>query len=85
MARIIMRLAIAATVLAAATYFNVPASRAAVADGPWCARINLDDYLNEHCGYRTFEECRSATAGDRGLCNLDSAPGLSMPLPRPRH
>jgi hypothetical protein len=74
---IITKLTIATAGLAAAMCFDALPSLA-FGDGAWCAMINKGDgeaYLD--CQYRTFEECRSAAAADRGFCNLNPAPGSS--------
>jgi uncharacterized protein DUF3551 len=74
---IITKLTIASAGLAAAMCFDGHPSLA-FGDAAWCAMINKGDgkaYLD--CQYRTFEECRSAAAADRGFCNLNPAPGPS--------
>lgn len=88
MANTIMRLTIAIAAFALAMCFNIPAGRAGFGDAPWCAMINKgtgEVYLD--CQYRTFEECRSAAAADRGFCNVNPAPGPSVPaaVAPPRH
>jgi hypothetical protein len=87
MAKTITRLAIAATTVATAMCFEVPASHA-FGDAPWCALKNLgrgDVYWD--CQYRTFEECYPNAFADRGFCNLNPWPGPVSPVAaaQPRH
>ena len=63
----IIRLFFAASVLAAALCFEIPASKAAQ-DAPWCA-VSMGDGTKWDCQYRSFEECRPVLAGSRGWCN----------------
>ena len=65
-------LTIAAAALAAGTYFDVPASRAAYSgDAPWCVVTTGDD-THWNCRFGTAEECmRAIAAGIRGSCNVN--------------
>ncbi len=66
-----MRLVSAVTVVAAALFFDAPASRAYYGDGPWCAVASMGNgNAVWDCQYRTVEECAPViTGGNRGFCN----------------
>ena len=66
----IIRLIFAASVLAAALCFDIPASQA-YGDAPWCAVLSMGDGdVLWDCQYRTVEECvPNVLAGNRGFCN----------------
>jgi hypothetical protein len=63
-------LAIAA--LAAATFFDVPASLA-YGDAPWCAVLDYGTgNVVWECYYRSAAECApNVVAGNRGFCNVN--------------
>ena len=52
--------------LAAALGFEIPQSRAAAGDEPWCI---LDDEGRSHCQYSSPQQCLQEIAnGNRGFC-----------------
>jgi Protein of unknown function (DUF3551) len=65
-----MRIALAAALIAAALSFS---AKPASAEGPWCAVIGIGtDAVYEDCQYWSFEQCRpNVLAGNRGFCNLN--------------
>jgi hypothetical protein len=69
---IILRLTVAAAGLAAATCFDVSASRAGYyGSAPWCAVVDRGaGNLMWECEYNTLDDCAPAVlAGNRGFCN----------------
>jgi Protein of unknown function (DUF3551) len=72
--RLAIILAIALAALATGLCVQLPGSRAAAGDEPWCI---IDDEGNSHCNYPTSQECLQAIAsgaGSRGFCNVNSSP-----------
>jgi hypothetical protein len=68
-----IRLAIAITALAAAMCFDIPASRAAYGDAPWCL-IKSGENTYWDCQYQSFQACLQERTGV-GFCNVNpSAP-----------
>jgi hypothetical protein len=67
----LMRVTLATAAVAAALFFQVPASRAYFGDGPWCALTDTGfNNIEEDCTYRSIEACRrNVIAGNRGFCN----------------
>jgi len=58
-------------IVAALVLFDMPASRAYIGNGPWCAYIDIGNgTILEDCQYRSVEECEPhVLAGNRGTCN----------------
>jgi hypothetical protein len=79
--KIIMRLMLAVSAVAAALCFDIPPSQASGND-PWCAVVSIGaGEMEWNCHYRSVEECRpNVIAGNRGFCNMNPAwPGWYAP------
>jgi hypothetical protein len=63
-----MRIRLTVTVIAAATFFDMAASKAY--DGPWCAQYALGlGGVVEDCRMRSFAMChQEIIGGNRGFC-----------------
>jgi hypothetical protein len=86
---LILKLTLAAAVIAAATCFGIPVALA-FRDAPWCAVIDYGDGgVTWECSYRTFEECYpNVIAGNKGSCNVNPAGQGPSTFPRaanPKH
>ena len=73
-----MRFILVVTAVAAATFFDLRASRAY--EGPWCAVTNIGREMSWNCSMRTLEMCRQEViAGNRGFCNPNPRWGGGVP------
>jgi hypothetical protein len=74
--------------VAAASFVNVPTSRAQDGNAPWCAMVNTGfDNVDEKCVFQTFEACRPfVLAGNRGFCEENPRyTGAPVKYHRKRH
>jgi hypothetical protein len=82
-AKVIVRLTIAAAALAAAPCFHVPAARASFGNAPWCLS-GYEGHLD--CEYNTFEQCEPNVGPER-FCSMNpaaAAPAAPAAAEQPR-
>ena len=73
-----MRLTIAIAALAAAMCLDIPASRAAYGEAPWCL-VKSGENAYWDCQYQSFQACLQERYGV-GFCNVNpSAPAAALP------